>query len=110
LFDNTPSSDWWIFLDMNQQVQLGTGQDSTEENSIILAASLADRGLSQRHAVGMVANGQHTIWHLWPQRRWEILGLWHHLPPREFIGRCSLTIRSPFAGIPAGSSLPTAVG
>jgi len=76
LFDHTPSSDWWIILDMNHLVQLGTGQDSTEENSIILAASLADRGLRLQHAVGMVAYGQHAVWlppKTGPLRRWEIL-------------------------------------
>jgi uncharacterized protein (DUF58 family) len=86
LFDSTPSSDWWIFLDMNRQVQLGAGQDSTEENSIILAASLADRGLSQRHAVGMVAFGQQALW-LPPKagthRRWEILRALATLHPGE---------------------------
>ena len=86
LFDNTPSSDWWIFLDMNQRVQLGAGQDSTEENSIILAASLADRGLGQRHAVGMAAYGQQAVWlppQAGPQRRWEILRALATIHPGE---------------------------
>jgi uncharacterized protein (DUF58 family) len=86
LFDNTPSSDWWIFLDMNSAVQLGTGQDSTEENSIILAASLSDRGLSQRSAVGMVAFGQQALWlppKAGPHRRWDILRALATLHPGE---------------------------
>jgi uncharacterized protein (DUF58 family) len=85
-FESTPSSDWWIFLDMNRQVQLGAGQDSTEESSIILAASLADRGLHQRLAVGLVAFGQDPIW-LPPQegiqRRWEILRALAGIHPGE---------------------------
>jgi uncharacterized protein (DUF58 family) len=86
-FDSTPSSDWWIFLDMNCQVQFGADEHSTEESSIILAASLADRGLHQRHAVGFVAYGQQPIW-LPPlggnQRRWEILRALAGLHPGKY--------------------------
>lgn len=97
LFDSTPSSDWWIVLDLNQSVQAGQGQDSTIEHGVVLAASLADRGMRLRRAVGLVACGEsldqpsrarpganktarqalpNLIW-LTPQesesRRWEIL-------------------------------------
>jgi uncharacterized protein (DUF58 family) len=54
-FDATPSSDWWIFLDLDASVQTGSGFESTEEHAVILAASLADRGLRQGHAVGLAA-------------------------------------------------------
>jgi uncharacterized protein (DUF58 family) len=56
-FDSAPAGDWWIILDMNQAVQLGSGQDSTLEHAIILAASLADRGLREGRNVGLVADG-----------------------------------------------------
>lgn len=76
LLDSTPSSDWWIFLDMDQRIQAGEGQASTEEHSVILAASLAEQGLRMGRAVGLVAAGQELVW-LPPQsgreRRWEIL-------------------------------------
>jgi len=76
LFDSTPAGDWWVLLDMDQRVQVGEGQDSTEEHAVILAASLADRGLRSRLAVGLVAHGEELVW-LPPQggdgRRWEIL-------------------------------------
>jgi uncharacterized protein (DUF58 family) len=76
LFDSTPAGDWWIILDMDQRVQAGQGQDSTEEHAIILAASLADRGLSSGRAVGLVAYSQYLDW-LPPQtgdnQRLEIL-------------------------------------
>jgi uncharacterized protein (DUF58 family) len=76
LFDNTPSSDWWILLDMDKRVQVGEGRDSTQEHSVVLAASLADRGLNLNHAVGLVAGGESLVW-LSPregsERRWEIL-------------------------------------
>lgn len=53
-FEHTPSSDWWIFLDLEGKVQIGEGADSTIEHGVILAASLADRGLREGHAVGFV--------------------------------------------------------
>jgi len=62
LFDSTPASDWWIFLDLEQRVQVGQGWDSTEEHGVLLAASLADRGLRAGHAVGLVAHGQDLVW------------------------------------------------
>jgi uncharacterized protein (DUF58 family) len=76
LFDSTPSSDWWIFLDLERSVQAGTGHANTVEHSVILAASLADRGLRQGRKVGLVAFGEQLVW-LPPQEggehRWEIL-------------------------------------
>jgi uncharacterized protein (DUF58 family) len=61
-FERTPASDWWIFLDLHAQAQIGEGFDSTDEHAIILAASLADRGLRQGQAVGLVAYGKELIW------------------------------------------------
>lgn len=76
LFDGTPAGDWWILLDMDVRVQVGEGEDSTEELGVILAASLADRGLRARRAVGLLAHGEELVW-LPPQagegQRWEIL-------------------------------------
>jgi uncharacterized protein (DUF58 family) len=89
LFDGTPSGDWWILLDLDRQVQAGTDEDSTEEHGVILAASLADRGLRLRRAVGLVTHGQDLLW-LPPKRgdtrRWEIL----HELARVSPGTCSL--------------------
>jgi uncharacterized protein (DUF58 family) len=61
-FDSTPSSDWWIFLDMDRRVQAGEGQRATEEHGVILAASLADRGLQMGKAVGLATHGQDLAW------------------------------------------------
>ncbi len=61
-FDHTPASDWWIFLDLEETVQAGNGDDSTTEHGIILAASLADLGLQRGHAVGLVTYGQELVW------------------------------------------------
>jgi uncharacterized protein (DUF58 family) len=75
-FESTPSGDWWIILDADRRVQVGEGARATEENSIILAASLADRGLRLGRAVGLVANGMPLVW-LPPRegngQRWQIL-------------------------------------
>lgn len=76
VFDSTPASDWWILLDMNRHVQAGRGPDATEEHAVILAASLADRGLRLGQAVGLAAQGEQLVW-LPPRegqgQRWEIL-------------------------------------
>ena len=88
-FDSTPSSDWWIVLDMDEQVQAGSGQQATEEHGVILAASLADRGLQTGRAVGLVAHGQELVWlppRLGTDQRWEILRAMALIEP----GRCSL--------------------
>jgi uncharacterized protein (DUF58 family) len=61
-FENTPAGDWWIILDLEAGVQAGSGPDSTEEHAVILAASLADRGLRAGRAVGLLAHGQSLIW------------------------------------------------
>lgn len=76
LFDGTPAGDWWILLDMDRSAQAGSGQDSTEEHSVILAASLAEKGLREGKAVGLAAGGDKTIW-LPPSegtgQRWSML-------------------------------------
>jgi uncharacterized protein (DUF58 family) len=76
LFDGAPAGDWWVLVDLQKEVQVGVEDDSTEENAIILAASLADKGLRARQAVGLIASGDHLVW-LPPQagetHRWDIL-------------------------------------
>lgn len=76
LFDSTPAGDWWILLDMDHHVQIGEGDDATDEHGVILTASLADRGIRMRRAVGIVAQGDELIW-MPPEegdgQRWEIL-------------------------------------
>jgi uncharacterized protein (DUF58 family) len=76
LLDGVPAGDWWIVLDMDEHVQAGEGENSTEEHGVILAASLANRGLRSGRAVGLAMHGEDLTW-LAPQRgdarRWEIL-------------------------------------
>jgi uncharacterized protein (DUF58 family) len=76
VFDITPSGDWWIVLDLDRAQQAGEGQGSTLEHGIILAASLADRGLRLGRAVGLVADGGEPVWvpaRSGETQRWEVL-------------------------------------
>jgi uncharacterized protein (DUF58 family) len=75
-FDGAPAGDWWLVLDMHRQVHIGSGQNSTEEHEVVLAASLADRGIRSGRAVGLAAANEELIW-LPPRggegQRWQIL-------------------------------------
>jgi uncharacterized protein (DUF58 family) len=86
-FENRPSGDWWILLDFEQAVQAGQGAQSTIEHGVILAASLADRGLRLGRAVGFAAHGQHLVW-LPPKhsehQRWQMLQELALLEPGSF--------------------------
>jgi uncharacterized protein (DUF58 family) len=88
VLDGAPASDWWIVLDADTSVQAGEGFENTLELGIILAASIADRGLRANHAqgVGLLASGEQTIW-LKPQsgerQRMEILRALAMLAPGQ---------------------------
>jgi uncharacterized protein (DUF58 family) len=86
LFDGTPAGDWWIFLDLHRGVQAGEGHLSTLEHGVVLAASLADRGLRMGRSVGLVTHGTALEW-LPPQsgdgQRWAILRALALLDPGE---------------------------
>jgi uncharacterized protein (DUF58 family) len=62
VLDGAPASNWWIVLDVDSKVQAGLGPENTLELGIILAASLADRGLRERYSVGLLASGRQTVW------------------------------------------------
>jgi uncharacterized protein (DUF58 family) len=57
-FDLDPAMDAWIFLDLNQAVQAGEGEQSTEEYAITIAASLAVYLLRQDLSLGLIINGE----------------------------------------------------
>lgn len=61
-FEGSPAGDWWFVLDLDRGSQLGTGWDSTEEHAVILASSLAARGLNEDHPVGLSINGNNAEW------------------------------------------------
>jgi uncharacterized protein (DUF58 family) len=72
----TTSGDWWLVLDVEAGVHNGLDPDSTLEKAVILAASLADKGVAGQQAVGLLAHGQEAVW-LPPKaialQRWQIL-------------------------------------
>ena len=76
LMESAPEGDWWIVLDLHRHDMLGSGWDSVEEQSVALAASLADSGLRARKSVGLVTNTDEPGW-VQPGKgsgqRWEIL-------------------------------------
>jgi uncharacterized protein (DUF58 family) len=70
------SGDWWIFVDLDAAAQAGTGQDSTLELCIVLAASLATRGLREHRRVGLALAGPRLVWlepHADPAHHWRML-------------------------------------
>ncbi len=60
--EGAPASDWWIALDFEDRVQAGDETESTAELGVIVAASLAERGLHAHRSVGLVAAGQQPVW------------------------------------------------
>ena len=66
-FEGTPAGVRWILLDLHKDSQLGSGWDSTEEHSVILASSLAAQGLNEEHPIGLAINSSEPIW-LVPRR------------------------------------------
>jgi uncharacterized protein (DUF58 family) len=76
IFEGAPAGDWWIILDLDEAVQIGEDENSTQEHGIILAASLADQGMRAGRSVGMVTHGEDLVW-LPPQmsdeHNWNIL-------------------------------------
>jgi len=57
-FDLDPALDVWIFLDLNEAVQAGEGEHSTEEYGVTIAATIAVYLLRQDLSLGMIMNAQ----------------------------------------------------
>jgi uncharacterized protein (DUF58 family) len=76
-FDRATRGDWMIVLDMTPGHHSGTGTESTIEACVILAASVADYGLSEGRSVGLVSLGpEGLVWSAPRQgasHRWDIL-------------------------------------
>jgi uncharacterized protein (DUF58 family) len=58
VFELDPASDIWIILDLQRAVQAGTGDESTEEYGVKIAASVARYFLNANRNVGYMAFGQ----------------------------------------------------
>ncbi len=57
-FDLDPAVDAWLFLDLNEAVQAGEGEHSTEEYGVTIAATIANYLLRQDLSLGMIVNAQ----------------------------------------------------
>lgn len=57
-FDVDAAGDVWLVLDLQSAAQIGQGIDGTEEQAVLLAATLAARGLNQNRAIGLASYGQ----------------------------------------------------
>jgi uncharacterized protein (DUF58 family) len=77
-FDLEQTADVWLFVDLERRVQSGSGDDSSVEVAVRVAAAVAERALSENRAVGLTTTGAHII-HLSPDRgprqRLKILNL-----------------------------------
>ena len=56
-FDLGHSSDVWILVDLNEDVQAGELEESTDEYGVSIAASLAQKYLGSQLPVGLIAYG-----------------------------------------------------
>lgn len=57
-FELDPASDIWVILDLEQRVQAGTGDESTEEYGVRAAASIARHYIIQNRSVGLISFGE----------------------------------------------------
>lgn len=60
-FDLDPLADVWLVLDLDDQVQVGSGQDSTEEWAVAIAATLASYFVGQQRQVGLITQGRALV-------------------------------------------------
>jgi uncharacterized protein (DUF58 family) len=76
VFEGSPAGDWWIILDLDENVQIGEGENATQEHGIVLTASLADLGMRTGHSVGLLTHGSELVWlqpRMSDEHNWEIL-------------------------------------
>jgi uncharacterized protein (DUF58 family) len=63
-FELDPSSEVWLVIDMQRDVQLGEGAESTEEYAVTIAASIGRRLIETNRSVGLIAYGAtHEVVH-----------------------------------------------
>lgn len=74
--ETATTRDWWIVVDLDNSVQAGGGENSTLELCIVLAASLALRGLKEHRKVGLAMASPQFVWlepGADPAQGWRIL-------------------------------------
>lgn len=57
-FELDPSSDIWVIVDMERRVNAGSGEASTEEYAVTIAASVARHYLLENRTVGLISFGR----------------------------------------------------
>ena len=59
-FDLEQTTDVWLFLDLDAELEVGVGDDSSTEVAVRAAASIADKALAENRAVGLTVSGHRT--------------------------------------------------
>ena len=57
-FELDPTSDIWVIADMERSIQAGEGDESTEEYTVTVAASVAQRYIAANRSVGLISFGE----------------------------------------------------
>lgn len=57
-FDLDAAGPIWLLLDLHAEAHVGSGPEGTEEQSVLLAASLAARALHENRPIGLAAYGR----------------------------------------------------
>ncbi len=60
-FDLDAAGDLWLLLDLEAAVQLGQEEQGTEEQAILLAASLTARALHENRPIGLASYGRQPL-------------------------------------------------
>jgi uncharacterized protein (DUF58 family) len=60
-FDLEQTADVWIFVDLEEEVQAGSGDVSTVEESLRVAASIAHDAIMENRAVGLTTSGHRLV-------------------------------------------------
>jgi uncharacterized protein (DUF58 family) len=86
-FDRATRGDWLIVLDMTASHHTGLGADSTLEACVVLAASVAEYGLTEGRSVGLASLGPQGLVWLAPRQgeahRWDALAALAEVQPGE---------------------------
>jgi uncharacterized protein (DUF58 family) len=85
-FEQDPVADVWIVLDLDRNVHVGSGPDSTEEYAVTTAASLASHFLLENRAVGLVTQGHHILPDRGTRQLLKVLELLAVVRVREYQG------------------------
>jgi uncharacterized protein (DUF58 family) len=92
-FEQDPIADIWVVLDLDRNVHVGQGQDSTEEASVTAAASLARHFLLENRAVGLLTQGHVLYPDRGTRQLLKILELLAVVKAHDYLGVGELLLR-----------------